>query len=162
MFTSIKTLFCCVNKNKNKYNSSYSKAKKHLQNITYTDTVTFIPPIVYCKVIKVYDGDTITVASKLPFKGSPLYRFSVRLASIDSPEIKGDTPKECAAAILARDALHSLIFGKIIELRNNGREKYGRLLADVYLNDLHVNQWMLDNKWAIKYDGGKKQPFSKG
>ena len=154
MFSKIKTLMCCCNKNK--YNSSYSKAKKHLQNITYANTVPFIPPITYCKVIKVYDGDTITVASKLPFKGSPLYRFSVRLASIDSPEIKGQTPAECALAIKSRDALYNLIFGQIIELRNTCKEKYGRLLADVYLKSLHVNQWMLDKKYAVKYDGGKK------
>ena len=150
--------------NSYKFNSkriSYSSSKSYLQDITYKETIPFIPPIAYCKVIKVYDGDTITVASKLPFRGSPLYKFSVRLASIDSPEIKGGTAKECTAAIKSRDALHNLIFGKIIELRNNGKEKYGRLLADVYLNDLHVNRWMLDNKYAIQYDGGKKQPFCK-
>jgi endonuclease YncB( thermonuclease family) len=169
MFSRIKTLLCCGKKSKNSYDIkriSYSNSKNYLQDITYKDTIPFIPPIVYCKVIKVYDGDTITVAAKLPFRGSPLYRFSVRLASIDSPEIKGSTAKECVSALKSRDALDNLIFGKIIELRNNGKEKYGRLLADVYLNvdnanDLHVNQWMLDNKLAIKYDGGKKQPFCK-
>jgi len=161
MFSKIKTLLCCCKKSKASYEFnikriSYTSSKNYLQDVTYKDSIPFIPPIVYCKVIKVYDGDTITVASKLPFRGSPLYRFSVRLASIDSPEIKGETPKECAAAIKSRDALHNLIFGKIIELRNNGKEKYGRLLADVYLNGLHVNQWMLDKKYAVKYDGGKK------
>ena len=59
-------------------------------------------------------------------------------------------------AIQSRDALHNLIFGKIIELRNNGKEKYGRLLADIYYNKLHINKWMLDNKYAVLYDGGKK------
>ena len=167
MFSRIKTLLCCgFKKNKNSYDInikriSCTSSKNYLQDITYKDTIPFIPPIAYCKVIKVYDGDTITVASKLPFRGSPLYRFSVRLASIDSPEIKGGSAKECASALKSRDALHNLIFGKIIELRNNGKEKYGRLLADVYLNDLHVNQWMLDNKYAIQYYGGKKQPFDK-
>ena len=39
---------------------------------------------------------------------------------------------------------------------NNIYEKYGRILADVYLGDLHINQWMLDNKHAIPYDGGTK------
>lgn len=135
---------------KNKINKSY------LKNITYNDTVPFIPPIIYGKVIKVYDGDTITIASKLPFEGSPLYRFSVRFAGIDSPEIRGETPMESALAIQSRDALHQLIFGKIIELKNNGKEKYGRMLADIYLDGLHVNQWMLDKKLAVKYNGGKK------
>jgi endonuclease YncB( thermonuclease family) len=127
-----------------------------LQNITYKETELFIPQIKFAKVIKVYDGDTITVASKLPFNKSPIYRFSVRLRSIDSPEIKGVNKIECDLAIAARDALHKLIYGKIIELRNNGKEKYGRLLADLYYNDIHINKWMVDNGYAVKYDGGKK------
>ena len=107
-------------------------------------------------MIKVYDGDTITVAAKLPFAESPIYRFSVRLRSIDSPEIKGTTKKECKLAIQARDALHALIFGKIVDIRNNGKEKYGRLLADIYCDGIHINQWMIDKHYAVKYDGGKK------
>jgi len=128
----------------------------YLNNITYKDTIAFIPPIIYGKVIKVYDGDTITIAARLPFNGSPIYRFSVRLAHIDSPEIRGESKMENRLAIESRDALHKLIFGKIIELKNNGKEKYGRLLADLYYDGLYVNQWMLDNKYAVMYDGGKK------
>jgi endonuclease YncB( thermonuclease family) len=128
----------------------------YLDNITYKDTLAFIPPIMYAKVIKVYDGDTITVAARLPFVGSPIYRFSVRLAHIDSPEIRGGSKMETRLAIVSRDALHKLIFGKIIELKNNGKEKYGRLLSDLYYDGLYINQWMLDNKYAVMYDGGKK------
>ena len=118
--------------------------------------MNFIPPIQFAKVIKVYDGDTITVAAKLPFEASPIYRFSVRLRGIDSPEIKGATKTECELAIQARDALHTLLFGQIIELRRNGKEKYGRLLADIYYKEIHVNQWMVENGHAVCYDGGKK------
>jgi endonuclease YncB( thermonuclease family) len=41
-------------------------------------------------------------------------------------------------------------------LKNLKTEKYGRVLADVYLGDLHVNKWLLDNKYAVPYSGGKK------
>ena len=148
-----------INKKKNNNKKSVSfdtKNIKYLQNITYKETEAFIPQIRFAKVIKVYDGDTITVAAKLPFETSPVYRFSVRLRSIDSPEIKSQSQKECELAIVARDALHNLIFGKIIELRHNGKEKYGRLLADLYVNDLHINKWMVDKGYAVMYDGGKK------
>ena len=144
-----------------------------LEHITYKDTIPFILPIVYGKVIKVYDGDTITIAAIIPNTNNnkTVYRFSVRLTGIDSPEIKGHTQNEKNAAITSRDALHKLIFGKIIELRNNSNEKYGRILADVYLtntNDssnsygtlLHINKWMLDNKYAIPSNGGTKQQFN--
>ena len=148
------------NNNNNKYldnEGSYNcNDVSYLDDITYKDTLAFIPPIMYAKVIKVYDGDTITVAARLPFAGSPIYRFSVRLAHIESPEIRGGSKMETRLAIVSRDALHKLIFGKIIELKNNGKEKYGRLLADLYYNGLYINQWMLDNNYAVMYNGGKK------
>jgi len=128
----------------------------YLKEIEYKDTIGFVPPILVGKVIKVYDGDTITIASKLPNTENPIYRFSVRLNGIDSAEIKGKTANEKRLAIEARDKLHELIFGKMIHLKNISTEKYGRILADVYLDDLHVNQWMLDNGLAVPYDGGTK------
>jgi hypothetical protein len=30
------------------------------------------------------------------------------------------------------------------------------MLADVYLENLHINQWMLEQQLAIPYDGGMK------
>jgi endonuclease YncB( thermonuclease family) len=136
--------------------SNPSTKEKYLETINYTDTIPFVPPITYGKVIKVYDGDTITIASKLPYDDSPIYRFSVRLLGIDSPEMKSKTNTEKQLALLARDALSNLIMDKIVHLKNISTEKYGRVLANVYLDDLHVNKWMLDNNHAIPYNGGTK------
>ena len=36
-------------------------------------------------------------------------------------------------------------------------EKYGRVLADIYLDDLHVNEYMIRQKYAYKYNGGKNR-----
>ena len=171
MFKWVRKNICCCIPQKNKKRISNNEKKNnekninikninentlYLKNITYKDTTLFIPQIRFAKVVKVYDGDTITVAAKLPFDTSPIYRFSVRLRSIDSPEIKGESKKERELAIQARDALYALIFGKIIELRHNGKEKYGRLLADIYYKDIHVNWWMVEKGYAVLYDGGKK------
>ena len=123
-----------------------------LDKITYIDTLTFVPPISHGKVIKVYDGDTITIASKLCDK---MYRFPVRLNGIDTPEIKGKTPIEKELAKKARDALSNIVMDKMVVLKNVSTEKYGRLLADVYIGELCLNEWMLENKYAVKYDGGK-------
>ena len=125
-------------------------------DITWHTSVPFVPPVTDGKVIKVYDGDTITVATKLPMRNSHVYRFPVRLIGIDSPEIKGKSESEITLAKKSRDALNDLIFGKSVKLTNVSTEKYGRLLADVYIDGIHVNQWMLDNKYAIPYDGGTK------
>jgi len=133
-----------------------SKKYDYLENIKYENTVLFIPPIQYGKVIKVYDGDTITIASKMPFPDSPVYRFRVRLRDIDSPEIRGNTAHEKHLAIVARDALHEKIFDKIVKIKNRGTEKWGRLLADIYVNDLNINKWMIEQGYAVYYDGGSK------
>ena len=127
-----------------------------LDNIEYKDTKPFVPPVTSGKVIKVYDGDTITIASKLPIANSPVYRFSVRLSGIDSAEMKGKTFAEKEEAIKARDALRALILGKTVTLRNVSTEKYGRVLATVYLGDVNICDWMLQHKYALPYDGGTK------
>ncbi len=130
--------------------------------IQWSDTIIFVPPINEGQVIKVYDGDTITIAAKLPYSGSPLYRFSVRLNGIDSPEIKGGAEEEKIAAKKSKKALEEIILHKTVVLKNVSTEKYGRILADVYFNDLHLNNWMVENGYAIKYDGGKKQKYGEG
>ena len=123
-------------------------------SIEWTDCLPFVPPIYSGYVIKVYDGDTITIASKLPYNESPLYRFPVRLNGIDTPEIKGKTEDEKISAHAAKKALENLILHKTVVLKNIQQEKYGRILADVYMEQLHLNKWMLDNKYAVPYDGG--------
>ena len=148
----LKSMFCgCLfGSPETSYNSSLNPVK------TPTKSIQFVPPITEGEVINVYDGDTITIVSKLPYDASPLYRFSVRLAGIDCAEIKGKTEYERELAQEAKRALQKLILNKVIALKNLKNEKYGRVLADVYLGDLHVNQWLLDNKYAVQYSGGKK------
>jgi micrococcal nuclease len=129
----------------------------YLKEIDYNNTEKFIVPINHGKVVKVYDGDTITIASKLTNdKNSIIYRFSIRLKGIDSPEIKSKVEKEKKLAEISRDALHSLIYGKIITLKNINTEKYGRVLADIYIENLHINNWMIESHYAIPYNGGTK------
>lgn len=126
--------------------------------IKWEDTVQFTFPITGGQVIKVYDGDTITIATRLPFNESPLYRLSVRLNGIDCPEIKGKdvSDEEKAAAIVVKDYVASLILHKYVKLENIQNEKYGRVLADVYINDLHLNGLLIEQGYAVKYDGGTK------
>ena len=126
--------------------------------IKWEETTAFTPPITGGQVIKVYDGDSITIAGYLPMYNSPLFRFSVRLNGIDTPEIKGKNEDEKAAAKEARDALSNLILHKEIILKNVSTEKYGRILADVYLDDLCLNDWLIKERYAVKYDGGTKIP----
>ena len=127
-------------------------------DIKWEDTVEFTFPITGGRVIKVYDGDTITIASKLPYEESPMYRLSVRLNGIDTPEMKGKgvSEDEKDAAKKVRDFVYGLVFNKFVKLENIQSEKYGRILADVYIGDIHVNELLIKERFAVKYDGGTK------
>ena len=127
-----------------------------LKDIDLKNSKPFLPELVYGKVIKVYDGDTITVASKIPSTDNKIYRYPVRLRGIDAPEIRSKYSKEMELAHMSKQALHELIYEKIVRLDNVKTEKYGRLLADVFLGDLHINKWLLENNYAIPYDGKAK------
>ena len=121
--------------------------------VVYADTKPFVLPVRQCKVVKVYDGDTITVAFYL---NRTLYRTNVRLLGIDCAELKGSSEEEKKMAVAARDALSAKIMNEVVELRKTSTEKYGRLLAEVWLGDTNVNVWMLLNNYAVPYDGGNK------
>jgi micrococcal nuclease len=141
------------------HNYSMLQDNTFWDEISYSNTKPYIPDITCGKVVKVYDADTITIANHIyvgSSRSNEIYRFQVRLHGIDSPEIKSKNPTTKALAIKARDVLSEMISGKIVQLQNVQLEKYGRLLADVYLGDLHLNQWLIDNKYAVVYNGGTK------
>ena len=86
-------------------------------------------------VISVYDGDTITVSVDMGFHITQT--MSVRLARINSPEVRGGSSTE---GLEARDYLRSILLGKKVTLvtYKDGKEKYGRYLADIYLGEPRV------------------------
>lgn len=125
-------------------------------DIAWKDAIAYVPNVSRGRIIKVYDADTITIAF---YMDKILYRMSVRLNGIDTPEMKGKTTAEKDAAIIAKNKVSEMVLNKVVTLRNVKLEKYGRLLADVYIGDLHLNQYLLDNKYAVPYDGGTKEVF---
>jgi endonuclease YncB( thermonuclease family) len=144
---------CCLN-----CFSFYNRKHPEQQNIKWEDTTEFFFPIQEGIVIKVYDGDTFTIASKMPMANSPLYRFPVRLKGIDAPEIKSHKEDEKIMAVEARNALSKMILHKTVTLKNIRNEKYGRILADVYLDNFYINEWLLEEHYAVPYDGKTKNP----
>lgn len=131
-----------------------------VSDIDFKDTVPFVPPVHGGYVVKVYDGDTITIATKLPIipvDQQPVYRFSVRLNGIDTPEMKGsdDEEKECARR--AKEFMIENVMNKQVKLEDVQLEKYGRLLATVISPDnKNMNELMVQKRYAVKYDGGTK------
>ncbi len=108
------------------------------------------------KYIRNYDGDTVTV--KIP-DVHPLFgeNISVRVVGIDTPEKNGKKPCEKERARDAQKLTGSLLKNaKSIELRNVGRDKYFRVLAEVWADGKSVGDILIKNKLAYPYDGGRK------
>lgn len=124
----------------------------------WTDFPVFVPDIKYGYVIRCYDGDTITIVSN-PY--GELCRFTLRISGLDTPELKGSTVLEKSAAEIVRDEIKKMILNKYVRIKIHGNDKYGRLLADIWVDGYSdsINQWLLDNKYALPYDGGKKSVF---
>ena len=132
--------------------------KKELKKCTWDNTNTYIPQLEYGYVIKVYDGDTITVAG-YPYKNSTPYRFSLRLNGIDTPELRTKCEKEKELGYLVKEKLQNKILNKIIYIKDISIEKYGRLLCNIYENkddENSINQWIIDNNMGTIYNGEKK------
>ena len=102
------------------------------------------------QVVKVYDGDTITVNIDLGF--SILFNGQkIRLARINAPELRGSTLEQGRAS---RDTLRDLVLNKwvIIKTQKDKKGKYGRWLGEVILNGLCINDEMVRLNQANYHD----------
>jgi micrococcal nuclease len=100
------------------------------------------------KVIDVYDGDTITAMVDLGFYHYQQMKF--RLYGINTPEIRGEDRDR---GIAVRDIVRGMILDKevIINSYKDKQEKYGRYLANILIDDLDLNQWLVQNGHAEEY-----------
>ena len=91
------------------------------------------------KVVGIADGDTITVldAGKVQHK--------IRLEGIDAPE-KGQ-----AFGTKSKDAMSEKVGGEDVVVRWEKKDRYGRILGDVYLGDRHINLEMVEDGLAWHY-----------
>ena len=111
------------------------------------------------KVISVYDGDTfrVDIDSLPPIVGK---NIPIRLNGVDTPEIRGKCQYEKDLALKARDFVRNkLANAKEIKLTKLQRGKYFRVVADVMIDGVSLEQELLENKLAYKYTGGKKSSW---
>ena len=108
------------------------------------------------KVVSVYDGDTIKIV--FPVHNN-LYKWNCRLNGIDTPELRTKNNNEKEYGYKVRDELRKKILNKVVNVECGKFDKYGRLLVTVYNNEENINKWLVDNKYAFKYDGGTKKDW---
>jgi len=90
------------------------------------------------KVIRVADGDTITILTNTE-------KVKIRLAEIDTPERAQPYGKQ------AKDALAKLIAGKSVIVEEQTVDGYERVVGRVYLHNLDVNAEMVKQGHAWVY-----------
>lgn len=112
--------------------------------------------VIVSKVVSVYDGDTLKVNID-EYPALVGEKISVRVYGIDTPEIKGKCLKEKELAQKAKKiATELLMNAKVVELRNMQRDKYFRILGDVYADGQSLALKLIEKNVAVAYDGGTK------
>jgi endonuclease YncB( thermonuclease family) len=135
----------------------------------------------YGRLVDIIDGDSLTII--LPIHDN-YFKFNVRLNGIDTSELHSDNTELQHYAQNAKNELVKLIIKTDNITKHEVREilhdkliivwveclefdKYGRLLANVYCfnddtnkYDISLSQYLLDNKFAYTYNGGKKKSES--
>ena len=90
------------------------------------------------RVVKVVDGDSITLLVEKQ-------QIKIRLAEIDTPE-RGQPYWR-----VSRKGLESLVAGKTVIAVQTDIDRYSRVVAHVFVDDVWVNKEMVKNGYAWVY-----------
>jgi micrococcal nuclease len=109
------------------------------------------PDYTYRAVVSsIYDGDTIRVSLDLGFD-TWIHNQALRLSGIDAPEISG---VERHQGLVSRDWLREKLpigTAVVVKTYKDKKEKYGRYLADIYIDNTNINVEMISLGLAEKY-----------
>jgi len=105
----------------------------------FLSTVLFGATTLYLTVNYVKDGDTLRA------KYHDL-SVNIRLEHIDAPE------KNQSYGAQSTRFLKSLTQGKKVVFNLNKRDRYGRLIGTLYVDNINVNKLMVENGFAWFYD----------
>lgn len=100
------------------------------------------------KVVKVADGDTVTVLD------ADNRKHKVRLTGVDAPERRQAYGNE------STESLRNLVFLKAVTVQSSGTDRYKRELGKVLLNGLDVNLEQVKRgfAWHYKHYQGDQPP----
>ena len=146
--------------------NAYSQFPKNIDwyNVKEEDVPPFIPPIKYGKVVRINNDNSFIFATQILFlnntnniKTSSLYKFAIHLNGITSvkPQRLSD-PKSNQEKNTTTDVLKKMILNHVVELRSmsiNSINNNDRLYATVYLHEINVNDYLIQNKYATATKG---------
>jgi micrococcal nuclease len=115
-----------------------------------------------CTVTRVVDGDTIDVVLDLGF--SILHKCRVRLYGIDTPESRTKDLEEKFYGNISKAFLNDYCpKGSYITLRTHldKKGKFGRILGEIIVNKVNLNEQMIEENLAVEYHGQSKTDIEK-
>ena len=111
------------------------------------------------EVSSIYDGDTLRVTIRA-WPAVAGQRVPVRVYGIDTPEMRDKRQRVRELARRAKQfSVSRLRSGKRIELRQIRRDKYFRLLAEVWIDGHSLGDELIKAGLAKAYTGGTKSPW---
>lgn len=100
-------------------------------------------------VVKVVDGDTIDVQVDLGFYVK--FDTRLRLARINTPELHSTVEEDRVKAQEAKQHMLLRLDGKQVVIESKRKDKYGRFLAEVFVDDVNINDELLTMGLAVLY-----------
>lgn len=100
-------------------------------------------------VLRWIDGDTVDISLDLGFNVWIKERF--RLLGLDTPE--RNKPGYLEATEFAKQLAPN---GSHVIVESSHKDKYGRYLAEIHINNTTVNKELIDSKHAKPYFGGTR------
>ena len=113
------------------------------------NVVNYSPYVYKATITSVFDGDTCTATVDLGMRVS--MNIKIRLYGINAPEMRGG---DKGNGVRSREYLRNLILGKdvIIKTYKDKTEKFGRWLAEIFVDNQSVNNIMVEDGYAVRYE----------
>lgn len=113
-----------------------------IKNIILILLMLACPALISAEVIQhCYDGDTCTTATG----------EKIRIACIDTPEIKGKRANNPAAAKKARDFTRSMLVSKSVRIDRITTDRYGRTVGEIFVDGKNIGELLVKNGHARIY-----------
>lgn len=99
--------------------------------------------------VNVVDGDTIDILIDLGFGVYTKQRL--RLARIDTPELNSSSEEERGKAKVSKQYVIDTALNKEVIINTTSKDKYGRYIAEVFIEDVNLSDLLLSLEYAVVY-----------
>ncbi len=108
---------------------------------TYHSNMTIVKGVVE----RVLDGDTVV------FRSSKGVKMRVRLLFIDAPELSQKSFGGVRVGIQSKNFLDQRVRGRNLKLRMSGKDRYERILGEIFYGQESLNLSMIEQGHAVPY-----------